>query len=237
MTAKALDRTDLKILDVLQQDARITNQALAERVALSPSACLARVRTLEARGLIRGYRAHVAVDRIRSATVVLAQVTFKQHALDEFTEFDRRILAMPEVVEASRISGAYDYLLRVIVNDVHHWKDIARLVAVIAALVGSIFIPPPAYMSESGEGTLVPFARYAVAIVTALLMVAMVKWSGRARLRYWIVATVVASDVGISPTEFNAEPFKARGGGRGFAHAFPERDVRSLLSELNRALA
>lgn len=127
MTAKALDRTDLKILDVLQQDARITNQALGERVALSPSACLARVRALEAKGLIRGYHAHVAVDRIRSATVVLAQVTFKQHALEEFTEFDRRILAMPEVVEASRISGAHDYLLRVIVNDVHHWKDIARL--------------------------------------------------------------------------------------------------------------
>ncbi|KRG44216.1 hypothetical protein ARC20_08760 [Stenotrophomonas panacihumi] len=127
MTAKSLDRTDLKILDVLQQDARITNQALAERVALSPSACLSRVRALEARGLIRGYRAHVAVDRIRSVTVVLAQVTFKQHALEEFTEFDRRILAMPEVVEASRISGAYDYLLRVVVNDVHHWKDIARL--------------------------------------------------------------------------------------------------------------
>lgn len=127
MTAKTPDRIDLKILDVLQQDARITNQALAERVALSPSACLARVRTLEAKGLIRGYRAHVAVDRIRSATVVLAQVSFKQHALEEFTEFDRRILAMPEVVEACRISGAYDYLLRVIVNDVHHWKDIARL--------------------------------------------------------------------------------------------------------------
>lgn len=127
MIAKALDRIDLKILDVLQQDARITNQALAERVSLSPSACLARVRTLEARELIRGYRAHVAVDRIRSATVVLALVAFKQHALEEFTEFDRRILGMPEVVEASRISGAYDYLLRVIVNDVHHWKDIARL--------------------------------------------------------------------------------------------------------------
>jgi Lrp/AsnC family leucine-responsive transcriptional regulator len=127
VTLRAPDRTDLKILDVLQQDARITNQALAERVALSPSACLARVRALETRGLIRAYRAHVAVDRIRSVTVVLAQVTFKQHALDEFTEFDRRILQMPEVVEACRISGAYDYLLRVVVNDVHHWKDIARL--------------------------------------------------------------------------------------------------------------
>lgn len=127
MSPKAPDRIDLKILDVLQQDARITNQALAERVALSPSACLARVRALEARGLIRAYRAHVAVDRIRSVTVVIAHVTFKQHALDEFTAFDHRILAMPEVVEASRVSGAYDYLLRVIVNDVHHWKDIARL--------------------------------------------------------------------------------------------------------------
>lgn len=92
-----------------------------------PSACLARVRTLETKGLIRGYRAHVAVDRIRSVTVVLALVTFKQHVLEEFTAFDRRILAMPEVVEACRISGASDYLLRVIVNDVHHWKDIARL--------------------------------------------------------------------------------------------------------------
>lgn len=103
------------------------SSCVAERVALSPSACLARVRTLETKGLIRGYRAHVAVDRIRSVTVVLALVTFKQHVLEEFTAFDRRILAMPEVVEACRISGASDYLLRVIVNDVHHWKDIARL--------------------------------------------------------------------------------------------------------------
>lgn len=126
MSTRHLDRIDLKILDVLQRDARITNQALAERVSLSPSACLVRVRSLEARGYIRAYRAHVAVDRIRSATVVLALVTFKQHALDEFTEFDTRILAMPEVVEASRISGGYDYMLRVIIDDVHHWKDIAR---------------------------------------------------------------------------------------------------------------
>ncbi|MEN4903680.1 Lrp/AsnC family transcriptional regulator [Luteimonas sp. TWI1416] len=126
MTIRPPDRTDLRILDVLQQDARITNHALAERVALSPSACLARVRALEQRGLIRSYRAQVAVDRIRSATIVMAQVSFRQHALEGFTEFDRRILAMPEIVEASRVSGPYDYMLRVIVRDVHHWKDVAR---------------------------------------------------------------------------------------------------------------
>lgn len=126
-SGKDLDRLDLRILDVLQQDSRITNQALAERVSLSPSASLRRVRELEARGLITGYRAQVAVDRIRSATIVLAQVSFKQHVLEEFSEFDLRIKAMPEVVEAFRVSGAYDYMLRVIVSDVHEWKDIARM--------------------------------------------------------------------------------------------------------------
>lgn len=127
MPAKDIDRLDLRILNVLQQDSRITNQTLAERVSLSPSACLRRVRELEARGLITGYRAQIAVDRIRSATIVLAQVSFKQHALEEFSEFDQRIKAMPEVVEAFRVSGAYDYMLRVIVSDVHEWKDIARM--------------------------------------------------------------------------------------------------------------
>lgn len=126
MASRKLDRIDLKILNVLQQDARITNQALADRIALSPSACLSRVRALEARGLISGYRAHVAVDRIRSATIVVAQVAFKHHALNEFDDFDARIQQMPEVVEAFRISGDYDYMMRVIVNDVHEWKDIAR---------------------------------------------------------------------------------------------------------------
>jgi len=72
------------------------------------------------------------------------------------------------------------------------WKDIARIVTVIATLVGSIFIPPPAYMSESGAGTLVPFARYAVAIATALVTVAMVRWNRREHLRYWITATAAA---------------------------------------------
>ena len=126
MASRKLDRIDLKILNVLQQDARITNQALANRVALSPSACLSRVRALEAQGLISGYRAHVAVDRIRSATIVMARVSFKQHALHDFDDFDARIMQMPEVVEAFRISGDCDYMLRVIVNDVHEWKDISR---------------------------------------------------------------------------------------------------------------
>lgn len=72
------------------------------------------------------------------------------------------------------------------------WKDIARVVAIVATVIGSIFIPPPAYMTDSGEGTLVPFTRYSVAIATALLTVGMVRWNRREHLRYWIAATIVA---------------------------------------------
>lgn len=70
------------------------------------------------------------------------------------------------------------------------WKDIARVAAIVATVIGSIFIPPPAYMSDNGEGTLVPFTRYAVAVATALLTVAMVRWNRRKYLRWWVGATV-----------------------------------------------
>ena len=62
---KSLDRTDLKILQALQSEGRLTNQTLAARVALSPSACLARIRQLEASGVISGYHAHVALELVR----------------------------------------------------------------------------------------------------------------------------------------------------------------------------
>lgn len=123
-----VDRTDLKIMEVLQQDARITNQALADRVALSPSACLRRVRDLEARGLVSAYRAQIEIDRIRSVTVVIAHVFFSHHNLDSFRAFDACLDAMPEVVDSCRVSGNVDYILRVVVPDLHGWKQIlARL--------------------------------------------------------------------------------------------------------------
>lgn len=122
----SLDRIDLKILQALQEDAQIKNRLLAERVALSPSACLRRIRDLEARGLITGYRAHVAIDRIRAATIVIAQVSFERHSVDRFVDFDTWARKTPEIVESLRISGHYDYMLRVVVSDIHDWKRILR---------------------------------------------------------------------------------------------------------------
>jgi Lrp/AsnC family transcriptional regulator, leucine-responsive regulatory protein len=121
-----LDRIDLRILQILQQDAQTKNRDLARRVALSPSACLRRIRDLEARGLITGYRAHVAIDRIRTATIVIAQVSFERHSAGRFVDFDAWAARTPEIAESIRISGHYDYLLRVVVSDLHDWKRIMR---------------------------------------------------------------------------------------------------------------
>ena len=124
MAQRDIDRIDRKIMDFLQQDARITNQALADRVALSPSACLRRVRDLEERGFITGYRAQIAVDRIRNVLIVMAQVSFERHGLPEFGAFDACIANMPEVVESCRVSGLYDYMLRAVVSDMQEWKQL-----------------------------------------------------------------------------------------------------------------
>ena len=121
-----LDRIDRRILAALQADGRLTNQALSERVALSPSACLARVRRLEQEGIIQGYHARLDPFRLDVGLVLFAEITLKGHGTDELARFDAAIEALPQVVEASHVSGAYDYLLKVVVADMAEWTRIGE---------------------------------------------------------------------------------------------------------------
>jgi len=124
---KNLDRMDIKILQALQSEGRLTNQTLAQRVALSPSACLARVRRLEAAGIISGYHAHISVELVRSTLCILAEISLKRHNSTEFTRFERVVGSMPEIVEAAQVSGQYDYLIKVVVPDIRAWRELARV--------------------------------------------------------------------------------------------------------------
>jgi DNA-binding Lrp family transcriptional regulator len=101
-----LDRIDRRILAALQADGRLTNQALSERVALSPSACLARVRRLEQVGVIRGYHARLDPFALDVGLVLYAEVTLKGHGADELALFERTIDSIAAVVEASHVTGA-----------------------------------------------------------------------------------------------------------------------------------
>jgi len=127
MSGRDIDRTDLRILEILQLDGRITNQDLASRVALSPSACLARVRTLELAGLIDGYYARVPIERIRPCMIMLGEVVMRRHSKDDLLRFDALLQRIPAVIEASRVSGPYDYLVKVVVSDIGAWREVVTL--------------------------------------------------------------------------------------------------------------
>jgi Lrp/AsnC family transcriptional regulator, leucine-responsive regulatory protein len=112
-----VDGTDRAIIDELRRDARIANVELAERVNLSPSACLRRVRALEQSGVIRGYHAEIAPDAVGRAfeVEVMIELTHKDRATVE--AFERRVAAMDPVTECRRMFGVPDYLIRVAVAD------------------------------------------------------------------------------------------------------------------------
>lgn len=108
-----LDDIDQKILRALSQDGRISNLALAERVGLSPSACLRRVTALERSGVIKGYRAVLNPDRIGVGFVAYVTVGLSQHTKAAQEAFERAIARSPEVIECHNITGSVEYLLRI----------------------------------------------------------------------------------------------------------------------------
>lgn len=125
-----LDRIDRKILLNLQAEGRLTNEALSERVALSPSACLARVRRLEREGIIQGYHARLDPFKIEVGLVLFAEITLRAHASADLARFVDVATLLPEIVEASHVSGPFDYILKVVVPDIEAWSRLGgRLTA------------------------------------------------------------------------------------------------------------
>lgn len=118
----ALDRIDRKILRILQAEGRLTNQALAERVALSPSACLARVRRLERSGVIQGYHARLDPFVLGIGLVLHVEVSLAGSRADETARFEGAMAALPQVVEVSDVSGDVDYILKVVVGGMAEWN-------------------------------------------------------------------------------------------------------------------
>lgn len=117
------DAVDKAIIAILQNDARISNRELAERVRLSPSACLARVRVLSERGVITAFRAELDLERIgrpMQAVVALRMRSHERKVLDRLVE---DLLSFPETTDLFHVSGAEDYLLHVAVADAEHLRD------------------------------------------------------------------------------------------------------------------
>jgi len=134
MTALRLDAIDLKILDAVQRDGRITKLALAERVGLSPTPCWMRLRKLEQAGIISGYHARLTLRVVAPVTTVMMEVTLGNHRQGDFDRFERAIRDVPEVVACWSVGGGVDYLLKVVARDIDAYQ---RLVdALLAREIG-----------------------------------------------------------------------------------------------------
>ncbi|WP_397543703.1 Lrp/AsnC ligand binding domain-containing protein [Roseovarius salis] len=117
-----MDRINDHILQELGRDGRISNLDLAERVGLSPSACLRRVQDLERRGVIRGYRAMLDRAQMGVGFVAYAAVGLNSHTKASQEAFERAMDIAPEVVECHNVTGSVEYLLRIEVADLPAYK-------------------------------------------------------------------------------------------------------------------
>ncbi|MEM5427300.1 Lrp/AsnC family transcriptional regulator [Cupriavidus oxalaticus] len=118
-----LDPIDLRILACLQENGRISNQDLADRVALSPSACLRRVRLLEESGVIGGYRAWFDAEQLGLELEAIVQVSMRHDVEGWHDTFIAAVQSWPEVLSAYIITGDSNYILRVQARNLKHYSD------------------------------------------------------------------------------------------------------------------
>ena len=121
-----LDRTDLRLLAALQDDARLTVAQLAEKVSLSASPCWRRVKRLEEAGYIEGYHAHLSASRLGHGITAVVSVVMGSHTREVARAFEARLQDIPEIIACHNVSGQYDFLLEVVAADLAAYGEFAR---------------------------------------------------------------------------------------------------------------
>lgn len=149
MTATTLDEIDRRLLAALQDNGRLSATELAERVGLTTSPCLRRLRRLERSGVIRGYAALVDQEKVGLPVSVFVSVKLERQREEALERFERAVRACPEVVECYLMTGPRDYLLRVVVKDLSAYerflKDTLTRVEGVASIESSFALSQVKY--------------------------------------------------------------------------------------------
>ena len=117
-----LDVIDLRILEAIQENGRITKLALAEKAGLSPTPCWLRLSKLEKAGIVTGYHARIAVRRVAPVASVMMEVTLANHRQADFDRFERAVAATPEIVACWSVGGGVDYILKIMAADIDAYQ-------------------------------------------------------------------------------------------------------------------
>ena len=123
-TAINLDRIDKQILDLMQNNGRISNLELADRVGLSPTPCSRRVKRLEESGLIKGHVTLLSETALGLDLTAIVSITLDKHTPERFEVFEKKLVTYSEVIECNVVTGqAADFLLKVVVKDMRHYEQ------------------------------------------------------------------------------------------------------------------
>lgn len=122
-SALTLDAIDLQILAELQDNGRMTNVDLAQKVGLTAPPCLRRVRALEQAGYIHGYHAMLDPQRLGYGITVFAMVSLKSQAEADLRAFEAHVTALPQVRECHMLNGEIDFILKIVAADLHHFQE------------------------------------------------------------------------------------------------------------------
>lgn len=143
--SRGLDAIDVRILAALQRDGRCTIQKLADRVGLTPRPCLERVRRLQASGVIIGYQALIDLDKLTRPVTVISEIALESQARRD--QVERRLRLVEEVVECWEVSGAFDYIARLVCADLARYESltselIGDTVLGVARIVSHVVLRP-----------------------------------------------------------------------------------------------
>jgi Lrp/AsnC family leucine-responsive transcriptional regulator len=149
-----MDAADRKILRILQEDGRITNQELASRCAMSPSACLERMRRLKERGYIMSYTALLDPALLDHKFLVFVEVVLERTTGDVFRKFSEAVAQRPEILECHMVAGGFDYLLKLRTADMSAYRQFLQ--NVLAEIPGVRETRTYAVMEEVKSTTALP---------------------------------------------------------------------------------
>ena len=126
VTVAGLDKTDFRILDVLQKDGSLTTQEVADRVNISQSPCWRRINRLEEQSLISKRVALLNREKLGMDVVVFTTINLSTQGRDNLEEFEREVKILPEVMECYTMAGMWDYMLKIVVPDIRHYELFVR---------------------------------------------------------------------------------------------------------------
>ena len=133
-----LDAIDLRILNALQADGRLSNQQLADEVGLSPSPCLRRVRRLERDGFIRTYRAVLDRESVGLGLTVFVDIKVEKHSRDNAQALQEALAALPEVVSCHMVSGTADFIVEIVVTNLKAYERLLTEKLLTLPMIGDI---------------------------------------------------------------------------------------------------